>query len=290
MYKAIKDLSGALRTGLYHHIVEADIKSFFNNIDHELLLEMLAKRIDDKPFLNLIRKWLEAGILETDGQVIHPITGTPQGGVISAILANIYLHYVLDSWFEETVRKHCTGQVYYCRYADDFVCAFQNANDAKRFYEALSKRLACYGLQVAEDKTRIIEFSHCKARAKTTFDFLGFEFRWGVNRWRKPTLKRRTSREKLRASLAKFKVWFRKFSGLPKKTLFAKLNRKLLGYYNFYGIQGNSKSLCSFAYRVRKLFYKWLNRRSQRKSYNVAGFRALLKDFEVIKPRICHDF
>ena len=290
VHKAIKDLSRALRTGVYHHIVEADIKSFFNTIDHELLLEMLTKRIDDKPFLNLIRKWLKAGILETDGQVRHPVTGTPQGGVVSAILANIYLHYVIDVWFEETVQKHCIGQVYYCRYADDFVCAFQNANDAKRFYEALSQRLACYGLQVAEDKTRMIEFSHCKVRAKTKFDFLGFEFRWGVNRWRQPTLKRRTSRDKLQASLATFKVWFRQFSGLPKKILFAKLNRKLRGYYQFYGIRGNSKSLSSFAYRVGQLFYKWLNRRSQRKSYNVVGFKALIKDFELIKPRICHDF
>lgn len=289
-HEAIKDLSRELRSNSYHHVVEADIKGFFNNIDHELLLEMLAKRIDDKPFLNLIRKWLKAGILETDGQVIHPITGTPQGGVVSSILANIYLHYVIDKWFEETVRKHCAGHVYLCRYADDFVCAFQKAKDAERFYEVLNKRLACYGLQVAEDKTRMIEFSHCKARAKTKFDFLGFEFRWGVNWWRKPVLKRRTSREKLQASLAKFKVWFRKFSGLPKKTLFTKLNRKLVGYYNFYGIRGNSKSLGSFAYRVGQLFYKWLNRRSQRKSYNVEGFQAMIKDFEITKPRICHDF
>jgi group II intron reverse transcriptase/maturase len=121
VHKAIKDLSRALRTGVYHHIVEADIKSFFNTIDHELLLEMLTRRIDDKPFLNLIRKWLKAGILETDGHVIHPVTGTPQGGVVSAILANIYLHHVMDVWFEETVREHCSGQVDYCRYADDFV-------------------------------------------------------------------------------------------------------------------------------------------------------------------------
>ena len=290
VHKAIKDLSSALQTGVYHHLVEADIKSFFSNIDHELLLEMLAMRIDDKPFLNLIRKWLKAGILETDGRVLHPITGTPQGGVVSAILANIYLHHVLDVWFEETVRTHCLGQVYYCRYADDFVCAFENEKDAKRYYEALSKRLGRYGLEVAEDKTRIIGFSHCKARSKTRFDFLGFEFRWSVNRWRKPILKRRTSREKLRASLAKFKAWFRKFSGLPKKILFAKLNRKLLGYYNFYGIKGNYQSLNSFVYRVRQLLYKWLNRRSQRKSYNVAGFNALIKDFGIIKPRICHDF
>lgn len=126
--------------------------------------------------------------METDGQVTHPVTGTPQGGVVSPILANIYLHNVIDEWFEETVRKHCMGQAYLCRYADDFVCAFENAKDAERFYIALSQRLERFGLQVAEDKTRSIEFSHCKVRVKTKFDFLGFEFRWGVNRWGKPIL------------------------------------------------------------------------------------------------------
>ena len=288
--RAVKDLSSELRSGKYHSVVEADIKSFFTHINHDLLLDMLAKRIDDKRFLNLIRKWLKAGIMETDGQVTHPVTGTPQGGVVSPILANIYLHNVIDEWFEETVRKHCMGQAYLCRYADDFVCAFENAKDAERFYIALSQRLERFGLQVAEDKTRSIEFSHCKVRVKTKFDFLGFEFRWGVNRWGKPILKRRTSRNKLLASLAKFKVWFKKYSGIPKKFLFVKLNRKLQGYYNYYGVRGNYKSLNSFVYRVRQLFYKWLNRRSQRKSYNVEGFNALVKDFEIAKPRICHDF
>ena len=267
--KAVEDLSSELRSGKYHSVVEADIKSFFTHINHDLLLEMLAQRINDKRFLNLIRKWLKAGIMETDGQVIHPVTGTPQGGVVSPILANIYLHHVIDEWFEETVRRHCIGQVYLCRYADDFVCAFENAKDAERFYKALSQRLERFGLQPAEDKTRIIEFSHCKVRVKTKFDFLGFEFRWGVNRWGKPILKRRTSRDKLQASLAKFKVWFKKYSSLPKKFLFMKLNRKLQGYYNYYGVRGNYKSLNSFVYRAWQLLYKWLNRRSQRRSYNV---------------------
>ena len=162
--RAVKDLSSELSSRKYHSVVEADIKSFFTNINHELLLEMLAKRIDDKRFLNLIRKWLKAGIIETDGQVTHPVTGTPQGGVVSPILANIYLHHVIDEWFEETERKHCRGQIYLCRYADDFVCAFENGKDAERFYKALSQRLEQFGLQVAEDKTHIIEFSPCKVR------------------------------------------------------------------------------------------------------------------------------
>jgi len=289
-HKAIKDLTGELKSGKYHVVVEADIKGFFNAINHDLLMDMLDRRIDDKPFLKLIRKWLKAGVLETDGQVIQPLKGTPQGGSVSPILANIYLHYALDAWFEETVRTHCTGHVYLCRYADDFVCAFQNGRDAQRFYKALIQRLASFGLEVAEDKTQIIEFSHCKAKAKTKFDFLGFEFRWGVNRWGKPILKRRTSRDKLRASIVKFKAWFQKHSGLPKKILFAKLNRKLIGYYNYYGVTGNFQSLNSFVYQVKGLFFKWLNERSQRKSYNWKGYKELVKCFEIAKPRILHAF
>jgi RNA-directed DNA polymerase len=126
-HKAIKDLTTELKSRKYHAVVEADIKGFFNAINHDSLMEMLVKRVDDRPFLKLIRKWLKAGILETDGKVIHPVMGTPQGGIVSPILANVYLHYVLDVWFEETVQMHCIGHAYLCRYADDFVCAFQQA-------------------------------------------------------------------------------------------------------------------------------------------------------------------
>jgi len=292
--KAVKDLSQALMFGRYHYLIEADIKGFFNNIDHDLLIEMLEKRIDDKAFLNLIRKWLKAGILDK-GQVICPITGTPQGGVVSPILANIYLHTVLDVWFYETVQTHCRGQVYLCRYADDFVCAFEYEKDAQRFYEALEKRLNKFNLEVAENKTHLLVFSRSKIRNGLSFNFLGFEFRWGLsrrinNRLRIPIVKRRTSREKLYASLANFKVWLKKSSRLPKNILFTMLNRKLRGYYNYYGIIGNYKSLGSFVYRVTQALFKWLNRRSQRKSYNWEGFKELVKHFGIAKPKICHAF
>jgi RNA-directed DNA polymerase len=292
--KAVKDLTQALMSGRYHYLVEADIKGFFNNIDHDLLIEMLEKRIDDKAFLNLIRKWLKAGILDK-GQVICPITGTPQGGVVSPILANIYLHTVLDVWFYETVQTHCRGQVYLCRYADDFVCAFEYEKDAQRFYEALEKRLNKFNLEVAENKTHLLVFSRYKIRNGSSFNFLGFEFRWGLSRrinkrLRIPIVKRRTSREKLYASLANFKVWLKKSSRLPKNILFAMLNRKLRGYYNYYGIIGNYKSLGGFVYRVTQALFKWLNRRSQRKSYNWEGFNELVKHFGIAKPRICHAF
>ncbi len=287
-HKAIQALTDELKSRKYHVVVEADIKGYFNAINHDLLLEMLNKRIEDKPFLKLIRKWLKAGILETDGKVIYPETGSPQGGIVSPILANIYLHYVLDEWFEETVRTHCRGHVYLCRYADDFICAFQKGEDAQCFYTALGRRLARYGLELAEDKTRTLEFSIWKPKAKTKFDFLGFEFQWGMTWTRKPILKRRTSRSKLRAAIANLKIWFQKYRSLPKKILFAKLNRKLIGYYSYYGVTGNWRSLSSFEYQVRNLLYKWLNRRSQRKSYNQTGFTELVKQFGVTKPRIIH--
>lgn len=293
-HKAVKELTEQLMKGRFHYIVEADIKGFFNNIDHDLLLEMIEKRVDDKPFINLIRKWLKAGILDK-GTVIHPATGTPQGGIVSPILANIYLHYVLDTWFYETVQAHCRGQGYHCRYADDFVCAFEYEKDAQRFYKALKLRLNKFGLEVAEDKTNIRVFSRCHLKSKTGFNFLGFEFRWELsrrikNRSRFAIIKRRTSSKKFHASIANFKKWLKDNSGLPKKILFPKLNKKLRGYYNYYGIRGNSKSLNTFIFLVENLLFKWLNRRSQRNSYNWIGFKQLIKHFGLAKPRICHAF
>jgi len=286
-HKAIKELSAELRTGRYHYVVEADIKGFFDNIEHDKLINMLRVRIDDKPLLKLIRRWLKAGILDTDGEVIHPATGTPQGGIISPLLANVYLHYVLDVWFEEVVKSHCKGKAYICRYADDFVCLFEIEQDAKRYYEALPKRLEKFGLEVAEEKTQILQFDKS---SRERFEFLGFEIYWGRGRYGKRVLKRRTSRKKYRASLASFKEWSRTHSHLPKATLFAKLNRKLKGYYNYYGIRGNAKSLSDYFYHIKGILFKWLNRRSQRRSYNWKGFEALLKDFTLIKPHICHTF
>lgn len=287
---AVRDLTRALESKQYHFIVEADIKGFFDNIDHDMLMVMLEERIDDRPFLNLIRKWLKAGILNTDGQVIHPATGTPQGGIVSPILANIYLHYVLDKWFEEVVKAHCQGKVYFCRYADDFVCAFQYESDAQRVYNVLGKRLAKYGLEVAEDKTNLLRFSIEDMGNGTNFEFLGFKFYWELGWWCKPIIKRRTSRKKYWAALANFKDWCRRHCQLPKKEFFAKINAKLRGYYNYYGIRGNYESISDFFYQAVRILFKTLNRRSQRKSYNWKGFTELLKYFHIQRPRICHNF
>jgi group II intron reverse transcriptase/maturase len=287
---AVRDLSAALRNGRYHYLVEADIRGFFDHIDHEKLMQLLELRIDDKPFLRLIRKWLKAGILEPDGTVNHPEKGSPQGGIVSPILANIYLHYALDVWFEETVKGHCRGAAYLCRYADDFVCAFELEADAERFYSVLGDRLGKFGLEVAAEKTNLIRFSPVNWKASGAFEFLGFEFRWGLGRWRKPVLKRRTARKKYRASLAEFQEWCRQNCRLPKKILFAKLNSKLRGYYNYYGIRGNYDSLQDFFYYAKRILFRALNRRSQRRSYNWKGFAELIRVFKLQRPRICHSF
>jgi group II intron reverse transcriptase/maturase len=287
---AVRDLSAALRSGGYHYLVEADIRGFFDHIDHEKLIELLELRIDDKPFLKLIRKWLKAGILEPDGTVDHPEEGSPQGGIVSPILANIYLHYALDVWFEETVKVHCQGAAHLCRYADDFVCAFELEADAKRFFRVLGNRLGQYGLEVASEKTNLLRFSPVNWKACGVFEFLGFEFRWRLGRWRKPAIKRRTARKKYRAALANFRDWCHKHCRIPKERFFAKLNAKLRGYYNYYGIRGNYDSLYDFYYQVTRILFRILNRRSQRRSYNWKGFAELIKVFNLQKPRICHSF
>ena len=226
-------------------------------------------------------------LLDTDGQVIHPATGTPQGGIVSPILANVYLHYALDRWFEQTVKAHCRGPAYLCRYADDFVCAVELESDAQRCYAVLGKRLEKFGLETAPDKTRLIQFDQS---SKQRFEFLGFEFYWGKSRKGKICLKRRTSRKKYRASLANFNNGCKAQAHLPKLELFTKLNRKLRGYWNYYGIRGNYQSLGEYFYFAQKILWKQLNRRSQRRSYTWVGFKVMLKHFRLTKPRICHSF
>jgi group II intron reverse transcriptase/maturase len=232
---AVKDLSAILARGRYNYILDADLQGFFDHIDHQWLLKMLEERIDDKPFIHLITKWLKAGILSTDGRILHPVTGTPQGGIVSPILANIYLHYVLDLWFEKKVKPNCKGEIYLCRYADDFICAFRFKEDAEEFYKALIKRLNKFGLSLSPDKTRIIKFSRFEKDANY-FEFLGFEFRWGTSRKGRDMIKRRTSRKKLLASLMKFTLWCRKCRNLRLRVIFKLLNAKLRGYYNYYGL------------------------------------------------------
>ena len=283
---AVEKLSARLQFGKFGYVVEADIKSFFDQIEHEWLLRMLEERIDDRPFLGLIGKWLKAGVLEEDGEVLKPKAGTPQGGSVSPVLANIYLHYVLDLWFEKVVKRHCQGEVLMIRYADDYVCLFQYKREVERFFRVLPKRLSKFGLELAPDKTRIIKFNRFRNENGERFCFLGFEFYWGTSRRGKAELYARTSRKKLHSSVSEFADWCRRHRHLGNRKIFSMVNAKLRGHYNYFGVRCNYKSLYSYFYRAMMMLRKWLNRRSQRRSCNWSKFRQLQKIYRIESPRI----
>lgn len=283
--KAAKELSDNLM-GNYNYIVEADIRSFFDNIDHQWLIKMLKERIKDKAFIRLIVKWLKAGILNTDGKIINPKTGSPQGSIVSPILANIYLHYSLDLWFEKVVKKSIKGEACICRVADDFVCAFRYKEDADRFYKVIGKRLGKFGLKLAEEKTKIIKFSKYDDVKSKSFDFVGFEYRWSKSKKGKNIVRRRTSRSKLKKSIQAFKDWCKRNRNSKFKWIIKMLNLKFRGYFNYYGVIGNSKGLYDFYNPAIKILFKWLNRRSQRKSFTWEEFNQAIKRYGLIRPKI----
>lgn len=283
---AVRDLTFDLQYGVYGYLVEADVKGFFDHMDQDWLLEMLSLRIDDRAFLSLIRKWLKAGILETDGRIIHPESGTPQGGVISPVLANVYLHYALDLWFEKVVKPHCGGEAMIWRYADDWVCAFRFRDDAERFYRVLPKRLQKFNLEVAPDKTRILRFSRFHPTLKRRFNFLGFEFYWMPDRQGVCRVKRRTARKRLQGACRRIKEWIKGNRHLPGGEFFQRLNARLQGHYNYYGVRGNSRSLYDFFKWAMECVFKWLNRRSWRRSYTWEEFNRVLDHVVIARPRI----
>jgi group II intron reverse transcriptase/maturase len=246
---------------------------------------MLAERIDDQAILRLIEKWLKAGVLDIDGKVLRPEGGTPQGGIISPLLANVYLHYALDLWFERVFQPSCHGAAFLLRYADDFVCGFGREEEAQSFYSELGERLRKFGLELAEDKTRVIPFSRYR-QGETSFDFLGFEFRWGSDRKGQARVQLRTARKKFRNSIKRVAEWCKQNRHRRVREQFQLLNAKLRGYYNYYGVRGNFDSLNEFYQLVQQLHLKWLNRRSQRRSYTWAGYRLLKQHFALAPPRI----
>lgn len=283
---AVRAVTKELQFGKHKWVVEADIKGFFDNIDQEKLMAMLAQRINDGRLLRLIRKWLKAGVLEEDGRVVDPATGTPQGGIVSPVLANVYLHHVLDQWFEQEIKPKARGAAMMNRYADDFICAFHDKEDAQRFIKLLGERLAEYGLELAMDKTRMLRFSRFELEDNESFDYLGFEFRWSRALNGKAVVKRRTSRKKLRASVANFTHWIKEHRHRGISWIMGRIVAKFRGYWNHYGVIGNQESQWAFYGTACQILYRWLNRRSQRRSYTWAGLTELLERYGVPKPRI----
>jgi group II intron reverse transcriptase/maturase len=285
-HDALKDLSKELQFGGHHFVVEADIKGFFDNLQWDWLERMLEQRIEDGAFLNLIRKWLRAGIMEEDGKVVHPQTGTPQGGVVSPVLANIYLHYVLDLWFERVVKPKQQGASRLIRYADDFVGCFEYRHEADAFERELKTRLAKFGLEVAADKTKTLPFGPNGGPHNGRFDFLGFEFYWEPDRKGKPRVKRRTATKKHLAVMERITDWIKTHRDQKLKQTMKTLKAKLQGTWNYYGLMGNMRRMTILYYATCRALYKWLNRRSQRRSLTWPALNRLLKRFQIPPPRI----
>jgi len=285
-HDALQDLNRELQLGGYHFVVEADIKGFFDHIQWDWLERMLERRIADGAFMNLIRKWLRAGVLEEDGRVIHPQTGTPQGGIISPVLANIYLHYALDLWFERVVRPKQQGRCWMIRYADDFVACFEYRHEAVRFEQSLPERLGKFGLEVAQDKTKTLRFGRNGGPHNGRFDFLGFEFYWEPDRKGQPRVKQRTATKKHLAALQRLREWVKTHRHEKLPGLMKRLRAKLEGTWNYYGLIGNYRRMKLLYREACRSLYKWLNRRSQRKSLRWRGINRLLERYQVRAPRI----
>ena len=294
-HDAVREIIEMVQFRKTNFIVEADIRSYFDTINHDWLMKMLEHDIADRRFLEVIRRFLKAGIME-DGKYLDSESGSPQGNGASPVLANLYLHYVLDNWFEVVVKRQCSGQCYLIRYADDFVCCFQSKWEAERFRKSLDERFAKFGLTLAEEKTKILEFGRFAKgnRARQgegkpeTFDFLGFTFYCGMD-GKKQFFRCRvkTSKKKFRSKVAKMKEWIKIHRNMPIEELMKKVNEKLEGHYQYYAVTDNLREVKNFLQCTKCLLYKWLNRRSEKRSYTLQTFfNGLLKTFPLKEPHI----
>ena len=267
-------------------ILEVDIRKFFDDLSHEHLREFLQHRVRDGVLKKLINKWLKAGVME-DGSVSYPDSGSPQGGVISPILSNVFLHYVLDVWFETEVKPRLGGHAFLIRYADDFAIGFRHERDARRVLEVLPKRFEKYGLTIHPEKTRLICFQSPSRLAVDpegdpdaqpgTFDLLGFTHYWGKSRQGAWVIKRQTASSRFSRALSKVALWCRFNRHLPVSEQQLKLRQKLHGHYAYYGIRGNYAALNRFKFEVQRYWHKWLNRRNRQRELLWFRFNALFK-------------
>jgi RNA-directed DNA polymerase len=272
-------------------IVEVDIQKFFDTLDHGHLRRFLDQRVRDGVVRRLLGKWLRSGVLEA-GVVTRPEAGTPQGGVISPLLANVYLHYVLDVWFEWVVRPRLGGPAFLVRYADDFVLVFAREADARRVLSVLPKRFGRYGLTLHPTKTRLVDFRRPEREARRaerehSFELLGFRHYWGRSRRGRWTVKRKTAPARLSRALAAVGDWCRRHRHLPVAVQHRSLVQKIRGHYAYYGLTGNLRSLGNFLYQVQRRWRKWLDRRSQRSRMNWERFGRLLERYPLPRPVVC---
>ena len=273
-------------------VLEVDIRKFFDTLDHGRLREILSRRVRDGVLLRLIGKWLNAGVME--GLVLsHPEAGTPQGGVISPLLANIYLHEVLDEWFVRDVQPRLSGQAVLVRYADDLVFVFARKDDAKRVFDVLPKRFGKYGLTLHPDKTRLVPF-HRPDRADSgdegpgTFDLLGFTHHWGLSRNGKWVVKKRTAKDRFSRTLRRIAEWCRTHRHDDVETQQRALARRLNGHYAYFGVTSNYAALARLVHEVKAIWRRWLSRRSQKGLVSWETMHRLLERYPLPRPRIVH--
>ena len=285
-HQAIRAINQHIMINKVNYILDADIKGFFDNVKHEWLMKFLEHDIGDKNFLRYIKRFLISGYME-DMKLYKIDKGTPQGGLISPILANVYLHYVLDQWFEMCVKPKLKGEAYLIRYADDFLIMIQYEREATKVYESLIERFAKFGLEMEKDKTRIIPFGRYKG-TKETFDFLGFMHYNGTTRTGKYTVGHKMSKKKKNTKQQAITKWIKENRHLNLLDLITKLNRKLTGMYAYYGINGMLEELYKLYYHTRFILYNAITRRSQRKmKWN--KFFIILKRIPIAKPKVYKD-
>jgi RNA-directed DNA polymerase len=278
-------------------IVDVDLRKFFDTINHGHLREFLKRRVRDGVILRLIGKWLNAGVLE-EGVHTTPEHGAPQGGVLSPLLSNLFLHYVLDEWFDKEVRPRLKGKAFLIRYADDFVIGTDREDDARRIMEVLPKRMSKYGLTVHPEKTRLVRFRpddpddsetpDGKERPPKTFDFLGFTHYWGRSQKGKWVIKRQTSRSRLKRALHALSDWCRANRHLSIQVQYQTLKQKMQGHYAYFGITGNFYNLGKFHEAARRTWRRWLSRRSRGRSMPWTDFARLEKRYGLPRPRVVH--
>jgi RNA-directed DNA polymerase len=289
-HDAIRDLLDHLYRNSVQTVIDVDLAKFFDTIDHELLLGMLREKVNDPKFLRYLQRMFKSGVLAA-GELTIGDEGVPQGSLCSPVLANIYAHYVIDCWLEEVVKVHCAGKIAWFRYADDLVICCEFERDALRVRKALSSRLSRYKLSLNEQKTRLVDFARPRSGQPRpgVFDFLGFTFYWGRSRNGAPTPKVKTNGKRMRAKLKSVNVWGRTIrSRYPLKHIWSVFCAKLRGHIQYYGVSFNTRAVQTFLMKATRILFKWLNRRSQRRSFNWEQFALFIKAHPLPRATVCH--